>query len=242
MAVSFHKRPGRGRSSAGQVRRYQPAGQDAAQVRPYGHQSGQQHRRGGTEPAPCSETRSLSNGSPPPPPAGDEERRGAPRVWLPPAKFRAEIWGVSHGHRPLRGEGEVPATTRDSGAQRSVCGADGRNGWGSEQRSSPKCLSTSDNPSVTAAPCQLPLHKGALGDGESVPFQPRLPGQRLAKRKARKEQLVKFGFCPMTPECSTGYNVRKSRQSPARAPVGITSTEQDRLEPHPAAREGASRP
>ena len=33
------------------------------------------------------------------------------------------------------------------------------------QRSSPKGLSTSDNPSVTAAPCQLPLHKGALGDG-----------------------------------------------------------------------------
>ena len=45
MAVSFHKRPGRGRSSAGQVRRYQPAGQDAAQVRPHGHRSGQPHRR-----------------------------------------------------------------------------------------------------------------------------------------------------------------------------------------------------
>ena len=79
MAVSFHKRPGRGRSSAGQVRRYQPAGQDAAQVRPYGHRSGQQHRRGGTEPAPRSETRSLSNGSPPPHPAGT--RNGG--VWSP---------------------------------------------------------------------------------------------------------------------------------------------------------------
>ena len=71
---------------------------------------------------------------------------------------------------------------------------------------------------------------------------PRLPGQRLAKRKARKEQLVKFGFCPMTSECSTAHNVRKSQQSPARAPVGITSTEQDRLEPRPAARQGAPRP
>ena len=39
------------------------------------------------------------------------------------------------------------------------------NGWESRQRSSPKCPATSDNPSVTAAPCQLPLHKGALGDG-----------------------------------------------------------------------------
>ena len=34
---------------------------------------------------------------------------------------------------------------------------------------------------------------------------PRLPGQRLAKRKARKEQLVKFDFCPITSECSTAY-------------------------------------
>ena len=70
---------------------------------------------------------------------------------------------------------------------------------------------------------------------------PRLPGQRLAKRKARKEKLVKFDFCPTTSECSTAHNVRKSQQSPARAPVGITLTEQHSLEPRPAARQGASR-
>ena len=67
------------------------------------------------------------------------------------------------------------------------------------------------------------------------------PGQRLAKRKARKEQLVKFGLCPMTSERSTAYWVRKSDESPARALVGAASTEQNGLEPHPAAREGASR-
>ena len=71
---------------------------------------------------------------------------------------------------------------------------------------------------------------------------PRLPGQRLAKRKARKEQLVKFGLCPMTSERSTAYWVRKSDESPARALVGAASTEQNGLEPHPAARQGASRP
>ena len=49
---------------------------------------------------------------------------------------------------------------------------------------------------------------------------PRLPGQRLAKRKARKEKLVKFSLCPMTSECSTAQKVRKSQQSPARVPVG----------------------
>ena len=49
---------------------------------------------------------------------------------------------------------------------------------------------------------------------------PRSPGQRLAKRKARKEKLVKFSLCPMTSECSTAQKVRKSQQSPARVPVG----------------------
>ena len=39
---------------------------------------------------------------------------------------------------------------------------------------------------------------------------PRPPRQRLAKRKARKESLVKFSLCPMTSECSTAYWVRKS--------------------------------
>ena len=65
---------------------------------------------------------------------------------------------------------------------------------------------------------------------------PRLPGQRLAKRKARKEKLVKFGLCPMISECSTGYRVRKFAEGSARAPAGITLTEQNGLGPHPAAR------
>ena len=100
MAVSFHKRPGRGRSSAGQVRRYQPAGQDAAQVRPHGHRSGQPHRRVAA-----------------PTPGGG---RGTAGCGLP--ALRKHHW------------------------------------W---------CPATSGNPSVTAAPCQLPLHKGALGTGDA---------------------------------------------------------------------------
>ena len=70
---------------------------------------------------------------------------------------------------------------------------------------------------------------------------PRLPGQRLAKRKARKEQLVKFSLCPMTEGCSTAQKVRKSQQSPARAHVEAALTEQNGLAPRPAAWEGASR-
>ena len=71
---------------------------------------------------------------------------------------------------------------------------------------------------------------------------PRPPRQRLAKRKARKESLVKFGFCPMTSLFSTAYWVRKSNESPARVPAEAASIEQDSLEPHPASRQGAPRP
>ena len=53
----------------------------------------------------------------------------------------------------------------------------------------------------------------------------RLPRQRLAKRKARKEKLVKFGLCPMTSECSTAQKVRRSQQGPARVPAEAASTE-----------------
>ena len=74
--------------------------------------------------------------------------------------------------------------------------------------------------------------------GGPPPWPPR---QRLAKRKARKESLVKFRFCPTTELCSTAYYARKSDGSPARAHADITSTEQTSLEPRPAARQGASR-
>ena len=71
---------------------------------------------------------------------------------------------------------------------------------------------------------------------------PRLPGQRLAKQKARKEQLVKFDFCPMTSECSTAYNVRKFQQGPARVLVGAALIGQDGLGPRPVVQEDAERP
>ena len=119
------------------------------------HRSAQPPQRGGTEPAPYR----CAAGS-------AQQRADVPRAWLPPAKFRNGIWGVSHRHRPLRGEGEVSATARASGAQRSVCGADGRNGWGSEQGSPPKEPSTSGNPSVSLR-LTAPFTQGSLGDGDA---------------------------------------------------------------------------
>ena len=99
---------------------------------------------GGTEPAPYG----CAAGS-------AQQRADVPRAWLPPAKFRNGIWGVSHRHRPLRPaeggrgtarRGVVPygwlrraaAIALASGAQRSICGAVARSGLESEQRPSPK--------------------------------------------------------------------------------------------------------
>ena len=48
---------------------------------------------------------------------GVQQRADVPKAWLPPTKFRAEIWGVGHGHRPLRGEEQATSTTQASGAE-----------------------------------------------------------------------------------------------------------------------------
>ena len=108
----------------------------------------------GRSPPPTGERRRSRRGVVTPPygciTGGAQQRADVPKAWLPPTKFCAGIWGVSHGHRPLRGEGEVSATTRASGAQRSVCASGWEEGGESEQGSSPKGPSASGNPSVTA--------------------------------------------------------------------------------------------
>jgi len=123
---------------------------------------------------------------------GAQRRADVPKAWLPPAKFRAEIWGVSHGHRPLRPAGGREGGTPGSSCPTGGCGEPPRLPWpaahsgafaprsrgmgGDWSRDHPqKGSSTSDNPSVTASPCQLPLHKGAFGDGGGLPrrFAPR---------------------------------------------------------------------
>ena len=71
--------------------------------------------------------------------------------------------GAGRSPPPTR-ESKVSATTRASGAQRSVCGAVARGGAESEQRSSPKCPATPDNPSVSLR-LTAPFAQGSLGDG-----------------------------------------------------------------------------
>ena len=136
-----------------------------------------------------------------------QQRADIPKVWLPPTKFRAEIWGVGQVVGPY---GKPDQPPKPAGAQRSVRARVGE-GWAG-------------------------IGAKAIPKGGPPPRPPR---QRLAKRKARKESLVKFSLCPMTSECSTAYWVRKSDESPARALAGAALIEQNGLGPRPAAREGA---
>ena len=247
-------------------------------------------QRGGTEPAPygCNRAGRSTAG------CGHPALRERHRWYAATGRC---------GHRPLQEEGEASATTQASGTERIVHAAVARDGWNSEQKASPKCPATSDNPSVSLrltapftqgslslrgtgdADCRVgpagllamtavfchseersdvgirpfydgrgfgPPHErrgtarrvvvpygwlrraaaiarasgaqrsvcasgceGGVGiDARTIPKggpPPRPPRQRLAKRKARKEQLVKFDLCPITSECSTAYNVRKSQ-------------------------------
>ena len=125
-------------------------------------------------------------GRSPPPTGGAEQgglRRGAPGVWLPPVKFRNGIWGVSHGHpalrvqrrwypakgrcghRPLRKGEKVSSTTRASGAQRSVCASGCEEMSGNCGRDHPQRGHQPRTIPQSPSGRQLPLHKGAFGDG-----------------------------------------------------------------------------
>ena len=93
-------------------------------------------------------------------------RRGAPRVWLPPAKFRNGIWGVGQVVVPYGWLRRTAAIARGSGAQRSVCG-NGCEGWvGIAAEITPKVpINPGQSLSHGLRPCQLPLHKGAFPCG-----------------------------------------------------------------------------
>ena len=91
---------------------------------------------------------------------GAKRRADVPKAWLPPTKFRAEIWGVSHRHRPLR-KGGAAATTLASGAQRSVCAAVTRDGWRVRQRSPPK-VSSNLGQSLSRLTATAPFAQGSL--------------------------------------------------------------------------------
>ena len=93
-----------------------------------------------------------------------QQRADVPKAWPPPTKFRAEIWGVSHRHRPLRKTGKPhrpPGPAAQSGASAAQTGGTG----GNRGRDHPKSVQQRQTIPQSAFGRQLPLHKGALPCG-----------------------------------------------------------------------------
>ena len=115
---------------------------------------------------------------------GAGRRQGALRVWLPPAKFRNGIWGVSHRHRPLRPAGDgTPGSSCPTGgcggrrdcpgqrrtAKRLHCGREEMGGNCSrdhpQRGHQPRTIPQSRPLAVPA-----PFAQGSLGDVGIRPF------------------------------------------------------------------------
>ena len=152
--------------------------------------------------------------SPPPTPSRDRWRRGAPGAWLPPAKFRSGIWGVSHGHRPLRPAGgrgtarrvvvpygrlrRAAAIALGSGAQRSVCGGGGEEWAGIDARTIPK-----------GGPPPAPA-TAALSEAESAERRVRCTAPHKERRDQSKANCPCFGTGCQKAEASSQTNGKGS--------------------------------
>ncbi len=113
------------------------------------------------------------------------QKSGRGQSPAPTGRSRCQAAGRC-GHRPLRKGRKAAATTRASGAERSVCGADGRKGWELRQRASTKCPATSGNPSVAAfgrASSLCTREPFPAGDGRTHRSAPTRPSE-----------------CPVTPD------------------------------------------
>ena len=139
------------------------------------------------------------------------QKSGRGQSPAPTGRSRCQAAGRC-GHRPLRKGRKAAATTRASGAVRSVCGADGRKGWGSWQKSSPKCPATLDNPSVavfgrdsslcTREPC--PAGDGGAGGHTGPPLRGHRNSQRRQTGRDRARPLREHRKCRPAGRCTEG--------------------------------------
>ena len=93
-----------------------------------------------------------------------QQRADVPEGWPPPLRPAGGRGTARRVVVPYGWLRRAAAIALGSGAQRSVCGADGRNGLKLRQRSPQKCLSKPDNPSVSLR-LTAPFAQGSLGDG-----------------------------------------------------------------------------
>ena len=150
-----------------------PVGGFWAEAFPGGHM-GPPLRGGGGVPKPTeigAET-DLANGAgrSPPPTGGSGSGPAAGRAWGVagcghPALREQRRWCVAAGrcgHRPLRIEGEVSATTRASSAQRSVCAAGAKKWVGIATEVTPKGASNAGQSLSHGCAVPAPFTQGSL--------------------------------------------------------------------------------
>ena len=130
------------------------------------------------------------------------------------------------------------STTRASGAQRSVCAADGRDGWESRQRSPQKGPSTPDNPSVSLR-LTAPFTQGSLGDGGSG-RRGRRPLRKVYRSPSNGLPYLGHGFRRPNSVPKFGASVRSS--APTESPSQPTRSEASAPAVTRSKRESAQRP
>ena len=98
---------------------------------------------------------------------GAQQRADVPKAWLPPTKFRAEIWGVSHRHRPLRKyeKEEKPPRPPWPVAQSEASAPRLQGTGGNHGRDHPQSVQQPRTIPQSPSGRQLPLHKGAFPCG-----------------------------------------------------------------------------
>ena len=96
-----------------------------------------------------------------------QQRADVPKAWLPPTKFRAEIWGVSHRHRPLRKyeKEEKPPRPPWPVAQSEASAPRLQGTGGNHGRDHPQSVQQPRTIPQSPSGRQLPLHKGAFPCG-----------------------------------------------------------------------------
>ena len=117
---------------------------------------------------PISPGRAGGDRAPPlPVDRGAQQRADVPKAWLPPTKFRAEIWGVSHRHRPLRKyeKEEKPPRPPWPVAQSEASAPRLQGTGGNHGRDHPQSVQQPRTIPQSPSGRQLPLHKGAFPCG-----------------------------------------------------------------------------
>ena len=146
---------------------------------------------------------------------GAQRRADVPKAWLPPTKFRAEIWGVSHRHRPLRKAGKPhrpPGPAAQSGASAARMGGRGGDRGRDHPQISSNLGQSLSHPAGDSSRCtREPFPAGGRGSGRTHRSAPTRSSECPAMPDGAG-QSPPFTGAPGVPVCGPMYR----RHGPCR--------------------------